>query len=135
MNNDSNTSGHNLSTNNQQNMPQPVVNFEIVDHEILKKQDCVVYHLSVNTIAISWNVPLRYNNFKELNEKLVKNHLYKDKVPPFPPKRLRRKSKEVIEERKRLLTEYMETLSTNINIFRDEMILGFLKQDCNSVQI
>ena len=46
-----------------------------------------------------------------------------------------RKSKEVIEERKRLLTEYMNTLSMNINIFKDELIIGFLKQDFSSVQI
>ena len=66
---------------------------------------------------------------------LCKNHLYKDKVPSFPPKRLMRKSKEVVEERKRLLTDYMNSLSMNINIFRDELIMGFLKQDFNSVQI
>lgn len=66
---------------------------------------------------------------------MCKNHLYKDKVPSFPPKRLMRKSKEVIDERKRLLTEYMNQLSMNINIFRDELIMGFLKQDFNSVQI
>lgn len=46
-----------------------------------------------------------------------------------------RKSKEVIEERKKLLAEYMNTLSTNINIFRDEAIVGFLKQDWHSIQI
>ena len=45
------------------------------------------------------------------------------------------KSKEVIEERKKLLAEYMNTLSTNINIFRDEAIVGFLKQDWHSIQI
>ena len=56
-------------------------------------------------------------------------------MPSFPPKRLMRKSKEVIEERKRLLTEYMNTLSMNINIFKDELIIGFLKQDFSSVQI
>lgn len=46
-----------------------------------------------------------------------------------------RKSKEVIEERKKLLSEYMNTLSTNINIFRDEAIVGFLRQDWHSIQI
>jgi hypothetical protein len=48
-------------------------------------------------------------------------------VPSFPPKRLRRKSKEVVEERKKLLMEYFNGLSQNINIFRDEMLIGFLK--------
>jgi len=46
-----------------------------------------------------------------------------------------RKSKEVIDERKKLLSEYMNNLSMNINIFRDEVIVGFLKQDWHSFQI
>ena len=62
----------------------------------------------------------------------MKNLLYKDKMPTFPPKRFMRKSKEVIDERKKLLSEYMNNLSMNINIFRDEGIVGFLKQDWHS---
>lgn len=56
-------------------------------------------------------------------------------MPSFPPKRLLRKSKDVIDERKKLLAEYMNGLSINFNIFRDEYIMAFLKQDFGSVQI
>jgi hypothetical protein len=69
--------------------------------------------------------------------------LYKDKIPELPPPRLRRKSKEVIEERKKYLTrkldknlseiifniEYMTKLSQRINIFGDDDIIKFLRLD------
>ena len=66
---------------------------------------------------------------------LLKNPHYKDKVPSFPPKRLLRKSKDVIDERKKLLAEYMNGLMVHFNIFRDEYMVSFLKQDFGSVQI
>lgn len=69
---------------------------------------------------------------------MIKNYLYKDKIPELPPIRFRRKSKEVIEERKIYLTrkltrhqfisiEYMNRLAEKINIFGDDDVMKFLR--------
>jgi hypothetical protein len=47
----------------------------------------------------TWVVNQRYNTFKELNNRLHKNMLYKDKIPDMPPHRIMKKSREVVEER------------------------------------
>lgn len=83
--------------------PLKLLHFEISDHEILKREDYVVYFLRIKTVTksvASWTktISLRYNNFKELHSKLIK--VYKNKLPQVPPTRLLRKSKEVINERK-----------------------------------
>jgi len=82
-----------------------LVTFRIDEHEYnRKKSDCVYYLLIVKAGSSEWMVQQRYNTFNTLHNKLCKNSSYKDKIPAFPPKRINRKSKEVIEERKLLLS-------------------------------
>jgi hypothetical protein len=55
--------------------------------------------LKVTTSSKEWTVNKRFDGFKELNNILHKNRLYMGRIPEMPPKRVFKKSKEVIEER------------------------------------
>jgi hypothetical protein len=50
----------------------------------------------------------------------MKNLLFKDKIPELPPQRLRRKSKEVIEERKIYLTRKCKLFISNLYRIHDK---------------
>ena len=61
--------------------------------------------------------------------------LLKNKIPPFPGKKLQKTSEHVIKERKEKLGAYMNKLCQNINIFHEDDIVRFLKKDPGDVQI
>jgi hypothetical protein len=73
--------------------------------------------------------------------------MYKDKLPNFPPKKIKSKSTQVITERKkslackylfffdRLCLEYFNILAKSINIFADPPIVKFLKLDFESFHV
>ena len=74
-----------------------------------------MYHLKIKTSSKEWIVTKRYLEFKELHESLHKNRLYMKKIPDLPPKRLLKKSKEVMEERIRELPSKFCILNSNFN--------------------
>ena len=85
--------------------------------------------------GMSWKVPLRFKDFEKLKNTLSKNSLYKDKLPSFLKKKLLKSTESIITERKIKLAAYMQTLSLNFNIFKDDDIVRFLKREYDDVQI
>ena len=115
-----------------------LVVFEIKDHIIMDKQNYVLYHMTVRPkegYGMSWKVPLRFKDFEKLKNRLSKNSLYKDKLPSFLKKKLLKSTESIITERKIKLAAYMQTLSLNFNIFKDDDIVRFLKREYDDVQI
>ena len=55
----------------------------------------------------AWEVLLRFKDFEKLKNRLAKNLLYKDKLPPFLKKKLLRNNDAIIKERKEKLAAYM----------------------------
>ena len=81
----------------------------------------------------SWKIPLRFKDFEKLKNRLIKNSLYKDKLPIFLKKKLLKITESIITERKIKLAAYMQTLSLNFNIFKDDDIVRFLKREYDDV--
>jgi hypothetical protein len=82
----------------------------------------------------TWIVERRYHEFRDLHNKLIKEHKkLKTDLPPLPPKKIFGKmSQDVIDERKRRLVDYLNMLLIHVKPTHCETLNEFLcreKQD------
>jgi hypothetical protein len=84
------------------------------------------YVISVATCVKSWSVQRRFREFENLNKELSKK--YKN-LPSLPRKTIFSCRKSIVEERKRVLEEYLNSILNNVNLYETQNLLEFIELD------
>jgi hypothetical protein len=84
----------------------------------------------------TWIVERRYHEFRDLHNKLVKEHKkLKTDLPPLPPKKIFGKmSQDVIDERKRRLVDYLNMLLIHVKPTHCETLNEFLVREKQDIE-
>ena len=86
----------------------------------------VLYRIDIKTSIKNWSIWKRYSNFEEFRDKMKKKIIY---LPDFPEKKLFNTSNDIIEERKLLLTNFLNLLLKKEKVICFQEILDFIEAD------
>jgi hypothetical protein len=108
-----------------------MINIQINDHKLCSEStfpytNFVIYKVELETKLKSWSIYRRFKNFEALHTELKKKYL---NLPVFPEKKFFNLSEETINQRKRILTEYLNYFLQKTNFSVNSALLEFLELD------
>jgi hypothetical protein len=92
----------------------------------------VLYRIDIKTSIKNWSIWKRYSNFEEFREKMKKKIIY---LPEFPEKKLFNTSKDIIVERKILLTNFLNIFLKKEKVVCFQEILDFIEADKDMINL
>lgn len=116
------------------------INSSISEHQFKKEDsfpysDYVVYKIDLTSSIKKWSVWKRYNDFKELRDKISDNN-YILNLPDFPEKKyFNSKSNDTIKSRKKKLAEFLNFLLRKMKIQYYKEVIEFIEIDKETLSL
>jgi hypothetical protein len=107
---------------------------ELKNEEYFPYSEYVVYRIDLNSSIKNWSIWKRYKDFKELRDLIHKNN-YIINLPNFPEKKIFNKSKETIDQRKKLLTAFLNFLFAKMKMRYFKEVINFIEIDKDTLSL
>lgn len=107
---------------------------ELKNEEYFPYSEYVIYRIDLNSSIKNWSIWKRYKDFKELRDSIYKNN-YIINLPDFPEKKIFNKSKETIDQRKKLLTAFLNFLLAKMKMRYFKEVIDFIEIDKDTLSL